>query len=65
MLYTLTLCSLAMAELYLGLATVFRRFTLSLYETDKSDVVLAHDHFIPMVKLDSKGVRVKVVSIDT
>lgn len=43
------------------LAHFLRRFTLQLYETDASDVVLAHDLFIPSPRLDSKGVRVKIL----
>ncbi|TVY83338.1 Cytochrome P450 monooxygenase sdnE [Lachnellula suecica] len=54
--------NLAHAELYLALATVFRRFTFELYNTDISDIELAHDFFSPSPKLDSKGVRVKVIS---
>lgn len=53
-----------MCELYLGFATIFRKFNLELFETDISDVTLAHDHFVPAVKLDSKGVRVKVKSVE-
>ena len=49
----------------MGLAAVFRRFTLELYDTDVSDTVMVYDHFIPTVKLDSKGVRFKVKSIDS
>jgi hypothetical protein len=56
--------SLAYAELHLGLATIFRRFEFELYETDVSDVQLAHDFFLPSPKLDSEGVRVKVKSIN-
>lgn len=56
--------NLAQAELYMGLAAVFRRFTFELYETDVSDTLLAHDYFVPTVKLDSKGIRVKVKSVD-
>jgi len=56
--------SLAYAEMYLAMATVFRRFEFELYETDESDVVLAHDYFIPAPKEDSKGVRVRVVSAE-
>ncbi len=52
--------SLAYAEIYLGLAILFRRFELELYETDRSDVDLKHDFFVPVPKLDSKGVRVLV-----
>lgn len=55
---------LAQAELYMGLAAIFRRFTFELYKTDVSDTRLAHDYFVPTVKLDSKGIRVKVKSVD-
>lgn len=48
----------------MGLAAIFRRFTLELYETDVSDTVLVYDHFIATVKLDSKGVRLKIKSVD-
>jgi hypothetical protein len=44
------------------LAAVFRNFSFELYETDLSDVKLAHDFFLPSPKLDSKGVRVKVLA---
>ncbi len=53
--------SLAYLELYVSLAHIFRRFKLELYETDASDVELAHDFFLPSPRLDSKGVRVKVI----
>ncbi|KIW42127.1 uncharacterized protein PV06_05711 [Exophiala oligosperma] len=53
--------NLAHAELYMALAGVFRNFNFELYETDSSDVELAHDFFLPSPKLDSKGVRVKVL----
>lgn len=52
-------------ELYLVLAHVFRRLKLELYETDESDVELAHDFFLPSPKLDSKGVRVRVVGMES
>lgn len=48
-------------ELFICLATLFRKFDLQLYETDVTDVLLAHDFFIPSPKLDSKGIRVKVL----
>ncbi|KAK5045954.1 hypothetical protein LTR84_008740 [Exophiala bonariae] len=54
--------NLAHAELYMTLAAVFRNFSFELYETDLSDVKLAHDFFLPSPKLDSKGVRVKVLA---
>ena len=52
--------SLAQAELHIALASVFRRFTFELYETDVTDVALAYDWLLPAPKLGSKGVRVKV-----
>ena len=55
--------SLAYAELYLALATVFRRFTFELYDTDFSDIELAHDFFLPSPKLDSNGLRVKTMFV--
>jgi hypothetical protein len=33
---------------------------LVLYETDVTDVVLAHDYFLPSLKLESKGIRDQV-----
>ena len=59
------LISLAYMELYIVLATVFRRFSLELYETDVSDVELAHDFAVPSAKLDSKGIRVRVLGAET
>ena len=56
--------SLAHAELYMTLAAVFRNFQFELYDTDITDVELAHDFFLPSPKLDSKGVRVKVLKPD-
>jgi hypothetical protein len=50
--------------MYLSLAAIFRRFTFELYETDVSDVELAHDFFLPSPKLDSEGVRVKVKTVE-
>jgi hypothetical protein len=63
MLTSLSL-SLAYAEIYLCLATLFRRFTFELYETDISDITMAHDFVMPLPKLDSNGVRVKVTSVE-
>lgn len=51
-------------ELFIALGAVFRCFSLEIYETDSSDVQLAHDFFLPSPKLNSKGVRVKVVEVD-
>ena len=60
----LTFDSLAYMELHLMLGRLFRQFELELYQTDESDVLLAHDWFLPSPKLDSKGIRVKVVGVD-
>ncbi|KAH6645048.1 putative cytochrome P450 [Truncatella angustata] len=54
--------NLAYVELHLALATLFRRFTFELYGTDRSDVEMVHDFFVPSPKLNSKGLRVKVIS---
>ncbi|KAL3290695.1 Cytochrome P450 [Colletotrichum asianum] len=51
---------LAYAELYIGLASLFRRFEFALWETDRTDVDLARDRFVPRPKASSKGIRVLV-----
>ncbi|KAL4939745.1 cytochrome P450 [Aspergillus oleicola] len=51
---------LAYAELYIGLATLFRRFEFELFETDQSDVDLMREYLVPKAKASSKGVRVFV-----
>ena len=56
--------SLAYMEMFLAIGTLFRRFELELCETDISDVKLAHDFFLPSPKLDTKGIRVKVIGAD-
>jgi cytochrome P450 len=65
--------NLAYAEMRLWLTAVFRRFgskkvrfesdegVLELVDTDLSDVEIVADRFVPIVKLDSKGVRVQVL----
>lgn len=50
--------NLAKAEMYLALATIFRRYDMELFETTRRDVDCAHDMFLPMPAQDSKGVRV-------
>ncbi|KIW90646.1 uncharacterized protein Z519_08429 [Cladophialophora bantiana CBS 173.52] len=52
--------NLAQAELHMTLAALFRNFDFELYQTDISDLELAHDFFAPSPRLDSKGVRIKV-----
>lgn len=51
---------MALAELYLSIAKVFSSFDFELYETDVSDVEMAHGYLIPYPKWDSKGVRATV-----
>ncbi|PVI02270.1 putative P450 monooxygenase [Periconia macrospinosa] len=50
--------NLATAEIYLTLATVFRRFDMELYQTSERDAEVTADFFIPHCHEDSKGVRV-------
>ncbi|KAK2738258.1 hypothetical protein FQN57_007121 [Myotisia sp. PD_48] len=50
--------NLALAELYITLASVFSRIDFKLYETDESDVIMEHAYLVPYPKWDSKGVRV-------
>jgi cytochrome P450 len=52
--------NLAVAEIYLTVASIFRRFELELFETTREDVDIMHDFFNPYPRLDSKGVRVLV-----
>lgn len=54
--------SLAWTELYLTLGMMFRSYKYELFEADVTDVEMGHDFFIPVTKLDSKGVRVFVSS---
>ncbi|KAI0544741.1 cytochrome P450 [Xylaria curta] len=51
--------NLAMAEISLVLAVLFRPNgpKMELFETDESDVRVAHDFGVPLPKLDTKGVR--------
>ncbi|RWA06192.1 hypothetical protein EKO27_g8918 [Xylaria grammica] len=52
--------NLAWMELYVGLATIFRRHDLELFETTREDVDFIVDLARPMPKRGSKGVRVVV-----
>ncbi|KAK8058462.1 hypothetical protein PG994_008910 [Apiospora phragmitis] len=52
--------NLAMMELYLALATMFRRHDFELFETTRNDVDFSVDLVRPMPKFSSKGVRVIV-----
>ena len=52
--------SLAFCELYTTIATVFTRYEFDLYETDETDVQMAHAYLVPYVKWESKGIRATV-----
>lgn len=54
---------LAYADIYIGLATFFRRFDCELYQTSRDAVDIYMDCFVPRPKPGTKGVRVKVISI--
>ncbi|KAI1178015.1 cytochrome P450 [Nemania sp. FL0916] len=49
---------LAMMDMYVALAMLFRRHDLELYQTDRSDVDFIVDLVRPMPKWETKGVRV-------
>lgn len=50
----------ANAEIYIGLATVFRRVEFELWETKRDAVDMAADFLVPIPKPGTKGVRVTV-----
>ncbi|KEY64672.1 hypothetical protein S7711_02872 [Stachybotrys chartarum IBT 7711] len=54
---------LAYAEIYIGLATLFRRHDLELFETTRRDVDFYREELKACPAPGSKGVRVKVKSI--
>jgi hypothetical protein len=60
-----SLKSLAQAELYITLATVFTSFDFELFETDVSDVEMTHAYLVPYPKWESKGVRMRVKPVKT
>ena len=53
--------SLALAELYLVIGNLFRRFEMELFDTKEEDMTMAHDFFSPFGPADSKGLRVAVL----
>ncbi|KAH6670406.1 cytochrome P450 [Halenospora varia] len=55
--------NMAWAEMQMVLGSMFRRYRFELFETDVSDVKMAHDYFIPAVKWDSKGVRIMAFEV--
>ncbi len=53
---------LAYAELYIGLASLFRRFErMKIFETGRGDIDCTRDRFVPRPKIGSLGVRVLVL----
>ena len=52
--------NIAQAELYIGLASLFRRLEFELFETRRADVDLAHDYVSAHAYHGSEGVRVMV-----
>lgn len=44
-------------ELFVAIATLFRRFDMELYETSRADADFVLDMVTPMPRRDSKGVR--------
>lgn len=53
--------NLVYAELYLGVATIFSRFDMELYETIRSrDVDVVRDCIIGLPSSESKGIRVRI-----
>lgn len=53
---------LAYMELYVAIATLFRRFEIELYETTREDVDFVLDMVVPMPRRESKGVRAVIKS---
>ena len=51
---------LAWAELYIGLATLFRRAQLELFETGPEAVAMAREYVVPLPREGGRGVRVRV-----
>ncbi|MCJ1462720.1 hypothetical protein MMC07_001323 [Pseudocyphellaria aurata] len=52
--------NLANAEIYIGLATIFRRVKMELFETQRDAVDMAADYFVQFPKAGTKGVRVLI-----
>lgn len=53
--------NLAQTEIYMALATVFRRFDFELFETDRErDIDVKYDYITPKPSRESNGLRVLV-----
>lgn len=55
--------SLAYAELYLTVATIFRRFDMELHNTTNDDIKIYRDRFFGAPKDGSLGVRVTITGV--
>jgi cytochrome P450 len=54
--------NLATSELYFGLAMLWRRFRMEIYDTvEERDVLTTNDCFIGMTNLKSEGIKVRMV----
>ena len=53
--------NLALTELYLVIATLFRKFDMQLHGTTEKDMATAHDFFSSFGPADSKGLRAVVL----
>ena len=51
---------LAWAELYIGLANLFRKVDLELFETESNAVEMGGEYFVPQPARGTQGVRVQV-----
>jgi cytochrome P450 len=54
--------NLATAELFIGIAMVFRKVEMELYDTsEERDVLVSNDCFIGMADLKSEGIKVRIL----
>jgi len=59
---TRAFCSLAMSELYIGIATIFRRFHMQIVDTPKErEVECKHIMGIGFPDMKAEGIKVKVL----
>ncbi|KAL2126994.1 hypothetical protein VTI74DRAFT_11498 [Chaetomium olivicolor] len=52
--------NLAFAELYITIASIYTRYEFDLFETDQTDIEMAHAYLVPYVKWESQGIRATV-----
>ncbi len=52
--------NLAYAELYIGLASVFRHFEFELVDAESDDMAVTNDFFVAHIKAHEKGVKALV-----